>query len=66
MRNLINSKWTSVDKVEGWRHFEVVDVIKKDKTLKLMSVCNQSVNFIVSFQEINNSSKWLPGWHQIV
>tara|TARA_Y100001970_G_C13722204_1_gene597228 strand:- start:58 stop:258 length:201 start_codon:yes stop_codon:yes gene_type:complete len=61
-----NSKWTSVNKIFGWRHFEVRNVFKKQKKIELFSVCDKSISVIINIDEIENKEKWLPGWKEIV
>ncbi|MAQ43182.1 MAG: TIGR02450 family Trp-rich protein [Candidatus Marinimicrobia bacterium] len=61
-----NSKWTSVNKIFGWRHFEVRNVLKKQKKIELFSVCDKSISIIINIDEIENKEKWLPGWKEIV
>ena len=43
----MNSKWTSVNKKHGWRHYEVKNIAKKKRQLELFAVCNQKINVIV-------------------
>ena len=66
MNKYLHSKWTSVEKKYGWRHYEVRNVLKKRKELELFSVCDKSVNFIIKINEIKNREKWLPGWREII
>ena len=61
-RNYQHSKWTSVGKVEGWRHFEVINVNKKTKELELFSVCKKKIKVTVSESELQDRNKWLPSW----
>ena len=61
-----NSKWTSVNKIFGWRHFEVRNVLKKQKKIELFSVCDKSISIIINIDEIENKEKWLLGWKEIV
>tara|TARA_S200000501_G_scaffold378790_1_gene443679 strand:+ start:1486 stop:1686 length:201 start_codon:yes stop_codon:yes gene_type:complete len=66
MNKYHHSKWTSVEKVNGWRHYEVKNVLKKYKQLELFSVCEKNINLIVDIDEIKNRKKWIPGWQEIV
>ena len=70
MKNIFNkylhSKWTSVDKINGWRHYEVKNVIKKRKQLELFSVCDKNINLIIKIDEIKDKEKWIPGWKEII
>ena len=65
-KKYFNTKWTSVNKVYGWRHFQVRNVILKNKKLELFAVCDKNINFIIDINDIKNKMKWLPGWKKIV
>ncbi|MGY8809167.1 MAG: TIGR02450 family Trp-rich protein, partial [Fidelibacterota bacterium] len=47
-RNYQHSKWTSINEVKGWRHFEVINVNKKTNELELFSVCKKKIKVTVS------------------
>ncbi len=66
MNRYMNSKWTSVNKKHGWRHYEVKNIAKKKRQLELFAVCDQKINVIVKVREIEDRRKWYPGWLQIV
>ena len=66
IKKLLNSKWTSVKEINGWRHYEVSKVLRKEKQLELFAVCDKKIYFLVSFNEIEDKDKWLPGWREIV
>ena len=66
MNKYFHSKWTSVEKINGWRHYEVKNVLKKRKQLELFSVCEKNINLIVEIDEIKDRQKWIPGWIEIV
>jgi len=60
----LNSKWTSVKKLKGWRHYQVRNVLKKKKQLELFAVCDKKISFNIDMNEIKNREKWLPGWEE--
>ena len=62
----LNSKWTSIEKVNGWRHYEVKNVFVKNKELEIFSVCDKDILVRVKIEDINNKTKWIPGWDEIV
>jgi len=31
MKSLLKSKWTSIEKLNGWMHYEVLNVFKKKR-----------------------------------
>ena len=66
MNKYLHSKWTSVEKINGCRHYEVKNVLKKRKQLELFSVCEKNINLIVEIDEIKDRQKWIPGWIEIV
>ena len=62
MKNYQGSKWTSLNRIKGWRHFEVKNVNKKKSELELFAVCDNKITLSVKFHEIKNQNKWLSGW----
>lgn len=66
MNKYLHSKWTSVEKLNGWRHYEVKNVFIKNKELEIFSVCEKDISLIIKIKDINNSEKWIPGWKEIV
>jgi len=58
----LHSKWTSVEKLNGWKHFEVKNVFVKNKELEIFSVCDKEVMEKVEIKDIENRIKWIPGW----
>ncbi len=62
----LNSKWTSVKKRKGWRHYQVRNVLKKKKQLELFAVCEKKISFNIDINEIKDRKKWIPGWKDIV
>ena len=66
MKKYLHSKWTSVEKLNGWRHYEVKNVFVKNKELEIFSVCDKDILVRVKIDDINNKTKWVPGWGEIV
>jgi tryptophan-rich hypothetical protein len=66
IKKFLHSKWTSVEKLNGWRHFEVKNVFVKNKELEIFSVCDTDILERVKIKEIENKTKWVPGWEKIV
>ena len=64
--NYLKTKWTSVKKINGWRHYEVRNVNKKNNKLELFSVCDKNNFVLIDLNEIKDKSKWTPGWKEIV
>ncbi len=65
-RKFLNSKWTSVKQLKGWRHYQVRNVLKKKKQLELFAVCDKKISFNIDMNEIKDRKKWIPGWKDIV
>ncbi len=66
MDKYLHSKWTSVDKIFGWRHYQVRNVIKNKNKIELFAVCNKSINLFIKINELKDQQKWIPGWKEIV
>ena len=66
MKHLEHSKWTAVKKVKNWRHYEVLNINKREKKVEMFSVCAKNIKIKVSFQDLKDSSKWISGWFEII
>lgn len=66
VKQFLHSKWTTLEKIEGWRHYEVKNVFKRNKELELFSVCDKKIIIRVKFKEILDKTKWISGWKDIV
>ena len=66
MKHLEHSKWTAVKKIKNWRHYEVLNINKKEQKVEMFSVCAKKNRIEVSFDDLKDSSKWLSGWIEIV
>tara|TARA_B100001250_G_scaffold378291_1_gene368014 strand:- start:4390 stop:4623 length:234 start_codon:yes stop_codon:yes gene_type:complete len=62
MNHLSNSKWTSVLRMNGWRHYEVLNIFKKKKTIEMFCVCEKNIKIIIPMKDLKNKNKWLNGW----
>ena len=62
----LKSKWTSVESVNGWRHYEVCEFNSEKNIFKLFAVCDKKVSIHVSMNDLKNKQKWITGWRQIV
>ena len=59
---LEKSKWTSLKKLKGWKHYEVINIDKKNNKIELFSVCEKEKRVIVKKEELKNKSLWIRGW----
>ena len=66
MNKYLKSKWTSVEKINGWRHYEVRNVLKNQNKLELFSPCDKKNIIIIDIKDIVDRIKWMPGWREII
>ena len=59
---LEKSKWTSLKKLNGWKHYEVINIDKKSKKIELFAVCEKEKRVIVKKEDLKNKSLWVRGW----
>ncbi len=61
---LLNSKWTSHEPVEGWRHFQVLDREERaGRTYALIqSVVDPKVRLWIQAKALYNLNIWQAGW----
>ena len=62
MKKLLNSKWTSINKVKGWKHYQVRNVLHKKKQVEIYAVCDKKIFFLIDFQDLKNKKNWVQGW----
>ena len=66
MKIKLKSKWTSVNSVNGWRHYEVSEFNSKKNIFKLFAVCDKKISVFVTQADLKNDKKWVAGWKQII
>ena len=59
---LKKSKWTSLRKLNGWKHYEVININKKSNRIDLFAVCEKEKRVIVKKEDLKNKSHWVRGW----
>ena len=59
---LYKSKWTSLKKINGWKHYEVANIDKKNKKIDLFSICDKENRIIVDKEDLKNKNIWRRGW----
>ena len=59
---LKKSKWTSLRKLNGWKHYEVINIDKKSNKIELFAVCEKEQRVIVKKEDLKNKSLWVRGW----
>tara|TARA_A100001011_G_scaffold130761_1_gene137830 strand:+ start:1279 stop:1515 length:237 start_codon:yes stop_codon:yes gene_type:complete len=65
--NLLNqhfhrSKWSSIEKIHGWVHYEVLNVFLADNKVEMISVCDKSIKVKILISELGDTKKWVQGW----
>jgi len=62
--HLLGSKWTALQKTEGWRHFEVVNRKNQGSWVfaELVASCDPSVRFWINAKQLKNRALWQAGW----
>ena len=59
---LEKSKWTSLKKLNGWRHYEVINIDNKNNQIELFAVCENGIRIIVNKEDLKNNQIWKRGW----
>ena len=59
---LENSKWTSLKKLNGWKHYEVININMKNNQIELFAVCENKIRVIVQREVLQNKQIWKRGW----
>tara|TARA_B100001142_G_C14241273_1_gene619475 strand:- start:90 stop:320 length:231 start_codon:yes stop_codon:yes gene_type:complete len=59
---LEKSKWTSLKKLNGWRHYEVINIDNKNNQIELFAVCRNEIRVIVNKEDLKNNQIWKRGW----
>jgi len=62
MIHLSKSKWTSIEKLNGWIHYEVLNVFKKKQEVEMFCVCESNIKVMIPINDLKNKSKWMTGW----
>ena len=59
---LERSKWTSLKRLNGWKHYEVIKIDKKRNKIELFAVCEKDKRVTVRKEDLKNKSIWVRGW----
>ena len=62
LSSLLKSKWTSLKKINGWSHYEVLNIDKKNDKIELFAICEKEKSVIVSKKELKDKQIWIRGW----
>lgn len=65
--HLIGSKWTARQKVEGWRHFQVVNRKNQGTWVfaELVAACDPEVRLWINAKLLKDRSLWQAGWQSL-
>ena len=59
---LDKSKWTSLRKLYGRRHYEIININKKNDEIELFAVCDKSLRVFTKKEDLKNIKNWKRGW----
>ena len=59
---LERSKWTSLEKLNGWKHYEVIEIDKKNDKVELFAVCDRGKRVVVKIKDLKDKAIWKRGW----
>ena len=62
LSRLEKSKWTSLKKINGWSHYEVINVDKKNNKIELFAVCDKEKRVTITKEQLKNKLIWRRGW----
>ena len=62
LSRLEKSKWTSLKKINGWSHYEVLNVDKKNNEIELFAVCEKEKRVTITKEQLKNKLIWRRGW----
>ena len=65
IQKLNNSKWSSIERLNGWIHYEVLNIIKTNQEVEMLCVCDKSIKVKILMDELRDKKKWVPGWIRI-
>ena len=62
LSRLEKSKWTSLKKINGWSHYEVLNIDKKNNKIELFAVCEKEKRVTITQEQLKNKLIWRRGW----
>lgn len=64
---LVGSKWTAMQKMWGWRHFQVINRKNQGKFVfaEMVAACDPSVRFWINAKILKDGSQWQAGWQSL-
>lgn len=49
-------------RLNGWRHYEVLNVLKKKQEVEMFCVCESDIKVMIPMCDLKDKSKWVTGW----
>lgn len=64
---LLGSKWTAQQKIDGWRHFRVINRKNQGKWVyaEMVAACDPNVRFWINAKLLQDRSQWESGWQSL-
>ncbi|HEY9799065.1 MAG TPA: TIGR02450 family Trp-rich protein [Leptolyngbyaceae cyanobacterium] len=64
---LVGSKWTATKKIDGWRHFQVVNRKNQGKWVyaEMVAACDPKVRFWLNAKLLQDGFQWQAGWQSL-
>lgn len=64
---LLGSKWTARQKVDGWRHFQVVTRKNQGQWVfaEMVAACDPNISFWLNAKLLKDQSQWQAGWQSL-
>ena len=64
---LVGSRWTAQQKIDGWRHFQVVNRKNQGSWVfaEMVAACDPNVRFWINAKLLKNRSQWQAGWQSL-
>tara|TARA_B100000073_G_scaffold96727_1_gene76832 strand:+ start:13 stop:327 length:315 start_codon:yes stop_codon:yes gene_type:complete len=59
---LDKSKWTSLEKINGYKHYEVISINKRKNKIELFPICEKERRITVFKEDLKNKRIWTRGW----
>ncbi|MGI0487920.1 TIGR02450 family Trp-rich protein [Pantanalinema rosaneae CENA516] len=65
--HLLSSKWTAHQKIDGWRHFQVVNRKNQGQWVfaELVAACDPTVRFWINAKLLKDKHLWQAGWRSL-
>ena len=62
MKRFLKSKWTSIERLNGCKHYEVLNVFKKKQEVEIFCIRKSEIKVVIPIKVLKDKRKWSPGW----